>query len=90
MDNLFGLIFIGVVLFLMFRKGGGMGYYGSHGHGNHGRYHSYPFQNGPSDRFSGVDHEPEIIDLSKDDYKVLPDDGEMQESVGDSRRHRHD
>ncbi len=73
MDNLFTLILIGAVLFFMFRKGG-FGCCGSHGHGNHGGHDLKDFRAMHSDHAESHGRQPEIIDLSKDDYQIISSD----------------
>ena len=73
MDNLFTLILLGVVLFFMFRKGG-MRCYGGHGYGGRGNHYFEDSGHMYTDNEKTHERQPEIIDLSKDDYRVLPDD----------------
>ena len=73
MDNLFTLILIGAVLFLMFRKRG-IGCCGAHSHGNHGNRYFGNSGHIYTDYGKAKERQPEIIDLSKDDYQVLPFD----------------
>ncbi len=69
MDKFGLIIFIGVILFFMFRKGGmaGMGCCG--GHGGHGSSDS---RNARTERSGSNRDNSQIIDLSEADYSVLP------------------
>ena len=73
MDNLFTLILLGLVLFLMFRKNG-MRCYGGHGHGGRGNHYFENSRYMYPDDGKANERQPEIIELSKDDYRILPDD----------------
>lgn len=75
MDNLFTLVLLGAVLFLMFRKSG-MRFYGDHGHGHRVTYYFEDSGHLHPEGEKTREREPEIIDLSKDDYRILPDDEE--------------
>ena len=66
MNGLFTLVFIGAILYFMFRKGG-MGCCG--GHGDHDSSDS---KNSRMDHPASHKEQPQIIDLSKADYTVLP------------------
>lgn len=66
MQNLISLIFVGLFVYLMFSRKGGMGCCG--GHGGH---KSEQNQNVNVDRSSHGDG-GDVIDLHKDDYTILP------------------
>ena len=71
MNNLLTLLFIGGILYLMFRKGG-MGCCG--GHGGHGDHDSSDTKskNWPIDHSALHKEQSTIIELDKADYAVLP------------------
>jgi hypothetical protein len=66
MQNLIPLIVIGLFVYLMFFRRGGMGCCGSHG-----SHDSGSSQKGNSGRSSN-DHLDTVVDLSEDDYAVSP------------------
>ena len=66
MQNLIPLIVIGLFVYLMFFRRGGMGCCGSHGPHDSGR--SRRVNSGGSSN----DHLDNVIDLSEDDYAVSP------------------
>jgi len=70
MDNLFVFIIMGLFLYLIFFRKGGMGGMGCcGGHGDHGHGQTRP------DRPSGKDPnqvpQQEVVDLRKDEYAIL-------------------
>jgi hypothetical protein len=73
MDNLFVFIIMGLFLYLIFfRTGGmgGMGCCGGHsGHGDHGEGHTKMDE--PSDKNQSQVPQKEVIDLRKDQYAIL-------------------
>jgi hypothetical protein len=73
MDNLFVFVIMGVFLYLLFfRKGGmgGMGCCGGHtGHGDHGEGHTRG--DGPAAKSPSQSPQKEVINLRKDQYAVL-------------------
>ena len=71
MNNLFTLLFIGGILYFMFRKGG-MGCCG--GHGDHSDHDSSEAKNKnrPVDHSAANKEQTQIIDLDEADYTVLP------------------
>ena len=69
MSNLLTLLFIGGILYFMFRKGG-MGYCG--GHGDHSDHYSPDAKNRHIDHSAPHKKSSQIINLNKADYSVLP------------------
>lgn len=69
MQNLLPLILIGFIVYLIFSRKGGMGCCGGHGSHEPKRHqdgHSH------SDDLSRDDRVEKVIDLSKDEYTILP------------------
>ena len=66
MNNLFILLFIGGILYFIFRKGG-MG-----GCGGHGDHDSSEVKNRHIDHSAPHKEQSQIIDLNKADYTILP------------------
>ena len=66
MQNLLPLILIGLIVYLMFSKKGGMGCCG--GHDAHGPKRPQDMNSGDLPR----NHMEKVIDLRKDEYTVLP------------------
>jgi len=76
MDNLFTFIIMGLFVYLIFFRKGGMGCCGGHtGHGDHGEGHTRG--DGLSGRGPNQDPQKEVIELRKDQYIISnPGDGE--------------
>jgi hypothetical protein len=66
MQNLISLIFVGLFVYLMFSRKGGMGCCG--GHGDHKPEQDQKINMGKSSHGDGGD----VIDLRKDEYTILP------------------
>jgi hypothetical protein len=66
MQNLISLIFVGLFVYLMFSRKGGMGCCG--GHGGHKSEQNQKANMGNSSHKDGGD----VIDLRKDEYTILP------------------
>jgi hypothetical protein len=71
MNSLLTLLFIGGILYFMFRKGG-MGCCGGHGDHNHHDSSDAKNKNRPIDRPAMHNEQSPIIDLNKADYAVIP------------------
>jgi len=73
MDNLLVFIIMGLFVYLIFFRKGGMGSMGGMGccggHGDHGEDHTN--SHGPSGKGPPQAPPKEVIDLSKDQYAVL-------------------
>ncbi len=65
MQNVISLIFVGLVVYLMFSRKGGMGCCG--GHGGHEPEQDQKVNMGKSHEDIG-----DVIDLRKDEYTILP------------------
>ncbi len=66
MQNVISLIFVGLFVYLMFSRKGGMGCCG--GHGGHKPEQDQKVNMGKSSDGDGGD----VIDLRKDEYTILP------------------
>jgi hypothetical protein len=66
MQNLISIIFVGLFVYLMFIRKGGMGCCGGHGNRNSGQ--DPKVNMGKSSHADGGD----VIDLRKDEYTILP------------------
>ena len=66
MQNIISLIFVGLFVYLMFSRKGGMGCCG--GHGGHKSEQDQKVNMGKSSHGDGG----EMIDLRKDEYTILP------------------
>ena len=66
MQNVISLIFVGLFVYLMFSRKGGMGCCG--GHGGHKSEQDQKVNMGKSSHGDGGD----VIDLRKDEYTILP------------------
>ncbi len=66
MQNLISLIFVGLFVYLIFSRKGGMGCCGSHG--GHKSEQDQKVNMGKSSHGDGGD----VIDLRKDEYTILP------------------
>lgn len=72
MDGLFVWVILGIVVYMLFSRRGGMG-----GMGCCGGHHDHQ-ANGPThlhsegDDHASPDQEGKVIELGKEDYKVLP------------------
>ncbi len=66
MQNIISLIFVGLFVYLMFFRKGGMGCCG--GHGGHKAEQDQKVNMGKSSYGDGGD----VVDLRKDEYTILP------------------
>ena len=71
MNNLLTLLFIGGIVYFMFRKGG-MGCCGGHGDHNHHDSAAAKNKNMPVDHSALEKEQSPIIDLNESEYTVLP------------------